>query len=333
MDQRIKDLPSTTFCGKRLTRKQIANIQETVAALPQLSRHEVGQTICEHLGWRTAAGDNRIALAQRLLEELERLGIVSLPALNSSLGRGRPRRPQPTPRTAPQPAIEDRLADLTPLTLQVVTAREAVAEWNEWVQRYHPLGYRHPLGPGLRYFLRDRRQRLLGCLLFGFAATRVRCRDAWIGWPLSGHRPHLDHVVGNARFLLLPWVRVKCLASKALALAARQLPADWQRVHGVRPVLLETFVDLRRHPGTCYRAANWQFLGRTKGAAATARTPARTPKGVFVYPLQRDWREVLLEGPRKVAARRKAHARGGQRALRGHVAGHSRHRDPRRPRA
>lgn len=135
MDQRIKDLPSTTFCGKRLTRKQIANIQETVAALPQLSRHELGQTICEHLAWRTAAGDNRIALAQRLLEELERLGIVSLPALNSSLGRGRPRRPQP--------AIEDRLADLAPLTLQAVTAKETVAEWNEWVQRYHPLRVVH----------------------------------------------------------------------------------------------------------------------------------------------------------------------------------------------
>ena len=111
---------------------------------------------------------------------------------------------------------------------------------------------------------------------------------------------------------ILPWVRVKCLASKTLGMVARQLPGDWQRQHGIRPVLLETYVDLERHKGTCHRAANWRFLGRTKGAAATARTRARTPKGVFAYPLQADWRTVLLEGPRKAAhQRRKAQPEPG----------------------
>ena len=142
MDPRIESLQTTTFFGRRLTRKQIASIQETVAYLPQLSRRELGQTICEHLGWRTPKGRNRIALAQRLLEELERLGIVTLPALDSSRRRGPQRRPPLTPRTAPQPAVTDSLADLAPLALQVVTAKERVGEWNEWVQRYHPLGIR-----------------------------------------------------------------------------------------------------------------------------------------------------------------------------------------------
>ena len=165
------------------------------------------------------------------------------------------------------------------------------------------------MGPSLRYFLRDRQGRLLGCLLFCFAAPRVQCRDAWIGWQGRGHRPNLDHMLGHARFLLLPWVRVKCLASKTLGMVVRQLPGDWERLHGIRPALLETYVDLQQHKGTCYRAANWRFLGRTKGAAATARTKARTPKGVFVHPLQRDWRTVLLEGPRKAQARRTARSR------------------------
>ena len=95
---------------------------------------------------------------------------------------------------------------------------------------------------------------------------------------------------------------MKCVASQPLGLAAHQLPDDWERLHGVRPLLMETHADLQQHPGTCYRASNWQFLGRTKGAAATARSPAWTPKGVFVYPLRRHWRTVLREGRRQAAA-------------------------------
>ena len=105
MDPRIESLPSTTFCGQRLTRKQIADIQETVACFPRLSRHELGQTICEHLGWRTPKGNNRIQLALRVLEDLERLGILTLPALNSSLGRGRQRPLQLTPRLPRQNSV------------------------------------------------------------------------------------------------------------------------------------------------------------------------------------------------------------------------------------
>ena len=140
----------------------------------------------------------------------------------------------------PQPAIDEPLAGLTPLQLQPVSGQQAVAAWNEWVQRYHPLGYRQPLGAHLRYFLLDRHERLLGCLLFDFAARNVACRDAWIGWQGQAHRKFLDRVVRNSRFLLLPWVRVQNLASKALGLVVRQLPQDWQRQHGYRPVLVET---------------------------------------------------------------------------------------------
>ena len=104
----------------------------------------------------------------------------------------------------------------------------------------------------------------------------------------------IDVVHPNARFLLLPWVQVKNLASHALARRQRQLADDWQREHGVRPVLVETYVNERRHKGTCYRASNWRYLGQTQARGAQGGVPAKTPKAVYVYPLQRDWRAVLL---------------------------------------
>ena len=296
LDPLIQNLKSTTFCGRRLTRRQIADIQEVVRTFPKLSRNELGQTVCEHLRWQTPSGSNRIQLAMRLLEELERLSILTLPPRQRP-GRGRQEPLVPGPRSAPRPAIEGPLAALTPLRLEVASGAEAVAEWNEFVTRYHPLGYRQPIGQHLRYFLRDRDGRSLGCLLFDFAAVQLGCRDRWIGWQGQAHRKYLHLVVRNARYLLFPWVSVQHLASHALGLAVRQLPDDWQRAHGSRPVLCETYVDPRLHRGTCYRAAGWQCLGLTTGARATASQPARTPKQVWVRPLRQDFRSILLNGP------------------------------------
>ena len=301
MDPRIKNLKSTTFFGRRFTRRQIAEIQQTVATFPALSRKELAQTICEHLRWRTPTGGNRVTAALHLLEQLERAGILTLPAKRTQNSRPGPRRPVPlTARTAPQPLIEAPLRELLPLRLQLA-APDETGLWNEFVQRHHYLGYKQPLGPHLRYFLLDRQGRRLGCLLFSQATRSLPCRDAWVGWPQGEYKKHLDLVVGQPRFLLFPWVRVKCLASKTLALAARQLPADWQRRYGRRPVLLETFVDPQLFRGTCYRAANWQRVGRTQGRADAGRSP----KDVYLYPLARHCREILLQGPRPRPRKRK----------------------------
>ena len=312
MDPLIENLKSTTFLGKRFTRKQLADIQITVGRFPKLSRAELGRTICEHLRWRTPGGRDRLKSALGLLEELERLGILSLPPKRHR-GRGRQKPVELTSRTAPRSLIDGPLAGLAPLQLEPVTKPEAVAEWNEWVQRYHPLGYRQPLGTHLRYFLLDGEKRQLGCLLFDFAARNVRCRDKWIGWPVGRHHRHLNLVVRNARFVLFPWVQVKCLASQALGLALRQLPQDWQRRHGCRPVLAETYVDPRQHQGTCYRAANWQCVGQTQARGAMGGVPAKTPKDVYVYPLHADWRRILQQGPPKAAKPRRSPPRAGPR--------------------
>jgi len=300
LDVRSAGLASTSFGGQRLHRQQLADIQEIVTSLPRLSRTELGHTVCEYLGWQTPRGSNRIQLAMRLLEELERRALLTLPARQGP-GRGRQAPLQLGPHSAPQALLDGPLADLQPLRWRLVDERPEAALWNEFLARYHPLGYRQPLGCHLRYFLEDRQGRRLGCLLYDFAARYLTVRDHWIGWQEQPHRP-LERVVREARFLLFPWVRVQCLASKVLALSLRQLAADWQREHGVRPVLVETYVS-QPYAGTCYRASNWRYLGQTQARGAMGNAPAKTPKAVFVYPLQRDWQAILLAPQRPARSR------------------------------
>ena len=301
MDPLIKKLKSTTFCGRRFTRQQIADIQQTVATFPALSRKELAQTICEHLRWRTPGGSNRVAAALGLLEKLAQAGIVQLPPKRVESIRSGPRQPPPaTRRSDPQPLIETGLRELLPLRLLPVEQGVDVQLFNEYIERHHYLGYRQPRGPHLRYFLLDRHGRRLGCLLFSQATHSLRCRDEWIGWQPEQYKKHLDLVLSQPRFLVFPWVRVKCLASKALSLALRQLPQDWQQRYRTKPVLVETFVDAQRFRGTCYRAANWQCIGQTRGRADAGRTR----KDVYVYPLARDFRAILLHGPRPAARQR-----------------------------
>ncbi len=297
MDARIEDLKATTFGGKRLTRNQIAGIQQTVNTFPALSRRELAHTICEHLRWHTPKGENRIQSCLSALDSLESLGILSLPQKAESKKRGPQREITWTRQTEEPAAVDDDLDQLTPIGLQVVTEKAAIKQWNEYVDRYHYLGYKRPIGPHLRYFILDRQARKLGCLMFSYAVKSLACRDEWIGWQEQTHKKHLDLVINNNRFLIFPWVTVKCLASKALSMAARRLADDWEVRHGYRPVLMETFVDLTKFDATCYRAANWHYLGETKGRTASKNTKAKTRKGVYVHPLANHAKAILINGP------------------------------------
>ena len=239
MDETIRKLKSTTFLGRRLTRRQIADVQRTARSFPGLSRNELAHTVCEHLNLHAPSGGNRVHTARRLLEQLEELGILVLPDKDESKRRGAQKAPAWTARSEPGAEIGGALEGLEPLELRVVTEPPEVARWNELIDRHHYLGYRRPVGPHLRYAIVDRRGRWLGCLLFSYAARSLPCRDDFIGWDEAARRKRLDRVLGNPRFLILPWVRVGNLASKALSLATRRLADDWKARHGYRPVLVE----------------------------------------------------------------------------------------------
>ncbi len=301
MDPRIERLESTTFCGRRLTRRQIAEVQETVALSPALSRNELSRTICEHLNWTTPKGGYRVAACLRMLESLEECGVLTLPAKRNTISGARTPIAH-TGRSDPGPEIECTLARLEPLSLQLATEERDVADWNELVDRHHGLGCTRPFGPHLRWFVLDRDGRRLGCLLFEAAAKSPPARDAWVGWSEKDRDRRLHLAVSNSRFLTLRWVRVDNLTSKALSMAARQLPGEWQQHHGCRPVLCETFVNPTRFDGACYRAANWTVIGMTAGRRSASR--AKPAKQIFVLPLDPGFREVL-KSESKTPPRRK----------------------------
>ncbi len=286
----VENLESTTFGGRRFTRKQITGIQQTVKTFTALSRRELAHTVCEHLQWQTPNGKNKIQSCLGMFEKLEDLGILSLPPKNTSMQRGSQKQIPRTDLAKKQADIDDKLDQLTPISLQVATGKDDIALWNEYIDRYHYLAYKRPIGPHIRYFIVDHQHRKLGCLMFSYASKVLLCRDEWIGWQDKTYKKHLDLVLNNNRFLILPWVSVKNLASKVLSIAARQLADDWQSLHGYRPVLLETFIDTTKFNASSYRAANWLYLGKTQVHAR------KTTKAVYVYPLQKKAKDILING-------------------------------------
>ena len=283
MDQRIIALESSTFSGRRLNRQQIADIQETVALLPNDSRNELAKTICEHLRWTTAKGDYRVGACLGMLETLESHGILTLPPKREDHVRDMMSAPAWTSASDPQPAIVAPLSELRPLRVEPVTDSEGRQLWSALVDRHHYLGYRRPFGAHVLYFVTDRDGRRLGCLLFDAVTKRLPCRDRWIGWKgrTRDRRRHL--MVVNSRFLVFSWVRSKYLASSALALATRRLADDWERLHGWRPVLCETFVDARPASGPratgrpTGSASGRRPAGESRARASTLRRCARAP--------------------------------------------------------
>jgi len=276
--------------------REVRQIQETVRLFSKLSRFELAQTLCEHLGWRTAKGQNKVDSCLKALRQLELLGLIEGPAPRGYAVR--PREPVTgSERTDPAQPLVGSVTDYEPIELEAVEQRGERQLWNHYVARYHYLGYQRPLGAHQRYFIVSRHsERLcLGCLLFGVSAWAVAVRDEWIGWSVRRRAQRLNWVVNNSRFLIFPWVRIANLASRALGLAARRLGEDWQRRYGYRPVLLETFVDPERYRGTCYQAANWVRLGLTAGRGRMDRHTRHlsTPKIIYVYPLRADFRSVL----------------------------------------
>ncbi len=288
-------LDGMTIRGRSFTPQELLQIKAVVEESPELHRFAISKKVCEVLGWRQRNGRLKDRACRDVLARLHDTGFLRLPA---------PRRPavrrQPIPitdRTTPRPPLSTRPLELERTSFSIVTGSgDAKQEslWNEYVERYHYLGYGVPLGPHIKYFVHVR-QEIIACLAFAGAAWRIEARDRWIGWSDEQRKRKLHCVVNNTRFLILPWVVVPNLASRLLSLAARRLPDDWNKLYAYRPLLLETFVHAERHTGACYRAANWTWVGHTKGRGRMDRHfEAKVPKkSVLLYPLVRDASERL----------------------------------------
>ena len=248
--------------------------------------------VCEVFDWRKSDGSLKDMSCRVALLRMHREGLIELPAPQHKVNpcRSFARRTQ---QAEPGILLEAAVHELQGLRLEVVQRADS-ALWNEYIDRYHYLGYKPLPGAQLRYFAYAS-DRLVGLLGFGAAAWKSGPRDEWVGWSREQRKRNLALIVNNARYLIPPWIRVKGLASKLLAMAARALPAHWEGRYGYRPVLLETFVERERFAGTCYRAANWTCVGQTQGRGKLGdhrlgQVPIKT---VWVYPLTKDFRVQL----------------------------------------
>jgi hypothetical protein len=287
-----------TFCGRTFSATELELMRQTTADFSALGVTEISRTICELLGWKRANGKLKNHECRQLLERLQAEGVLTLPALRQLGGRGPRRADISQPRGEPEP-VACAVRECEPLELALVAGPAESRRWREQVERFHYLGCRVPFGAHLRYWVRNR-DRELACLLWTSPAWKMKPRDAWISWSDEQRQRHLQGIVNNGRFLILPWVRVKGLASKILGHSARQLPHDWERLYGYRPLLLETLVDAQRFRGTCYRAANWIYVGQTAGRGRMDwehKAHGQAIKDIYVYPLVRDARQRLCGDP------------------------------------
>lgn len=290
------------LCGRIFTQQELQEIQDIIRLFSKLSQTELAKTICEMLSWVAPNGKYKLESCRELLKKLESRDWISLPKKRHARS---PRKEQALCQSIieDEPEIAGMVSDLGEIELQPVRNQQDIRLWNEYVDRYHTLGYKRPFGAHQRYFIWTSapEKRRLGCMLFSASAWALAGRDTWIGWSKEDRSQRLHWIVNNTRFLIFPWVNVKNLASKALSLAAKRIQSDWQERYGFKPVLLETFVDVEFYKGTCYQAANWVKLGLTAGRGRMDRHTQHlsSPKQIYVYPLCSDFRDYLFGEPSK----------------------------------
>lgn len=286
------------FCGTVLDTKSWELIQELVREFWGIPRTELAHTICELLDWKRPNGKLKTVECGLFLKDLESRGVITLPRKRSK-GRTKGLKIARTEQGQEGEPIKGSPNTLGGIELELITTAEQMNTFKELVDRYHYLGYKQAFGAQLRYLVKCKdKKRLLGCLQFSSPAWKVSARDEWIGWGRCEREARLQYVVQNSRFLILPWVQVKNLASHILGQVAKTLPDDWQKMYALRPYLLETFVE-SRFTGTSYRAANWFELGKTRGRGRMDKDHKndKAIKSVWIFPLHRKARSVLCGAP------------------------------------
>lgn len=284
------DAKKGRFCGQPVSVANVQLIVKIVERCKNLTRTELANTVCECLDWTRPNGKLKTVECRQFLETLEDSGQLQLPKHMHT--RSNRTRIVKTEAGDPQQVLNGKLGAFQPVSLSLVQDKEDHKHWRELIERYHYLGYRVPFGAHLRYFIyvSTPEPQLAGCLQFSSPAWRMAARDQWIGWDDEGRKRRLQHIINNSRFLLLPWISIKYLASHTLSLAARRVANDWMERYHTRPALLETLVDESRYTGGCYRASNWIELGSTTGRGRQDHNNERhgaAPKRIFVYPLRK----------------------------------------------
>lgn len=286
------------YRGRAVTRDDVHQIRALIAAHPEQSRRALSQTLCGAWDWRQANGAPRSMVCRGLMLALWRAGHIELPAVRRRPPNPLHERVRPAPATVDSTPLRGRLHELGLLTFVQVRRTPAEALFNSLMQAHHYLGYAHPVGEHLKFMVYAG-ARPVGLFAWSSAPRHLGPRDRYLGWSAELRRQNIAGIAYNTRFLILPWVEVEHLASHLLGRMTRALSGEWQKLYGHPVYFAETFIDRSRYHGTCYRAANWQYLGQTQGRGKNDLThqPNRTLKDILGLALCRNFRERLLHTP------------------------------------
>jgi hypothetical protein len=282
------------YRGRAIGQEDILYIRSLIERYPNESRRKLSTRLCEAWQWRQANGALRDMVCRSMLLMLERAGQIALPPVSYVRHNPLSRRSRPEPVLIDSTPIEVPLRNLQPLEFEPVRRTSQEPLFNSLMEQHHYLRYEQPVGEHLKYLVWAQ-GRPIACLAWSSAPRHLGSRDRYIGWDAEARRSRIRFIAYNTRFLILPWVRVEHLASHILGRMAARISADWQQMYGHPIYFLETFVDPERFRGTCYRAANWVWLGRTtgRGKQSNSYVPNRSIKEVLGYPLTKRFRKLL----------------------------------------
>lgn len=286
------------YRGRHVTLEEVNFIKELILTEPTIGRCELSRKICREWGWVQANGHLRAMVCRGLLLELERKGYIVLPPWKSA--------PPPNPFLKPRaPALVEvdqsplvgTLKELRPLAFVQVRRTPLEKLFNSLICQHHYLGYTQPVGEHLKYLVFSA-QRPVACFAWSSAVRHLGSRDRFIGWSQETRVKNLRFLAYNSRFLIPDWVKVSHLASHLLGKCARVISSDWQKLYNHPVYWLETFVDTELFKGTCYKSANWLYLGQTTGRGKNDRTMKanRSLKAIWGYPLASNFKELLNNG-------------------------------------
>lgn len=277
--------------GREISADDLNIIRQFTKEYFPKGRKEISRQICEYWRWNQANGRPKERACREILLFLEKQGCIRLPS---------PLRPANNDKrtlqrlSLPERPLTGTVKQYPSLKVTLLNRPREYSLWNRIIDSYHYQGHRVIVGKYLKYtaFIKEEP---VACLGWGSAAWSLKPRDAWIGWDKETKDKNLCSIVNNIRFLILPWVRIKYLASYLLGLSVKAVRQDWPKRYGHSIYLLETFVEKERFSGTCYKAANWICLGETKGSAKRGSNHRYhgNIKKIFAYPLVKDFRDKL----------------------------------------
>lgn len=280
-----------TIRGRSITDEDIEDIRNIIKEHFHKGRTHISHQLSHHWRWYQPNGQTKDMACRYILLSLEKQGHILLPRPHQSPHNDKRKVKQ---YSLPEVPMEGTVKEHASVKLELLSKRSEYSLWNKIVGNYHYQSYQVIVGKFLKYIAYINGSPA-ACLGWGSGAWSIESRDTWIGWDKRTKDKNLCGIVNNVRFLILPWVRIKYLASHLLGLSAKRVPLDWAARYGHHIYLLESFVEKERFDGTCYKASNWIFPGQTKGNSkrGNAHQFHGNIKRVFVYPLCGDFRDKL----------------------------------------